>query len=388
MNPARPYDVVVAGGGPAGCAAALALARAGRRVLLADADNGPPKVGEALVAAGRVLLDDLGAADRVLGTGHLPCYANLSSWGSSAVHAVDFINDPHGHGWHLDRRLFDRQLREAARAAGAEVAEHTAVRRPVRHRNGRWSLTLRGRGDDRTVHCEWVVDATGRRAAIATRCGARRKTHDRLTAIHLTLAPAAGTEAADGSSLVASDEDGWWYTALLPSRRRLVAYFTDADLPAAALTTQTRFMQRTLAVRHLAQRARRHSPPPEATLRRAPAHSAHLDQVYGDGWIAAGDAAVAFDPLSAQGIITALYTGKSAGQAIDTQLRGDETALMDYTAKVRAAHTAYRHGLRTVYAQETRWPHRPFWARRLAATTPHRMEPHHDPATGSPPPRA
>ncbi|UKY47525.1 NAD(P)/FAD-dependent oxidoreductase [Streptomyces inhibens] len=371
MSPAAPYDVVVAGGGPAGCAAALALVRAGRTVLLADAGTGPPKAGEALVSMGRLLLADLGVDRPVLGTGHLPCHGNLSAWGSSELHAVDFINDPYGHGWHLDRPLFDRRLRAAARAAGAEVAERTAVRRPSRQRDGSWRLVLRDRsgGGERTVRCRWVVDATGRGAAIAVRSGARRRTGDRLTALHLVLDPAPQS-TTDGRSLVESDQDGWWYTALLPSRQRLVAYFTDPDLPVATGRGAERFRDGLLATRHVSRRARPHGltilPPP----RRAPAHSAHLDRVHGNGWTAAGDAAAAFDPLSSQGILTALYTGLSAGQAVDARLRGDRTALADYAAKVATARTTYQHGHRAVHARETRWADRPFWARRQRHTHP------------------
>ena len=61
-------------------------------------------------------------------------------------------------------------------------------------------------------------------------------------------------------------------------------------------------------------------------------------------WLAAGDAALAVDPLSSSGIVRALHTGEAAAYAIWRWLQGDGTAAQSYERELDAEFAQYLRG--------------------------------------------
>src|SRR5262245_37746741 len=335
------FDVAILGGGPAGSAAAIALARSRRRVLIIEKGSQKTfKVGESLPPAALPLLHELRVQERFVAAGHLASYGNQSAWGSDQLQSTDFIRDPNGIGWHLNRPVFDSMLRDVALESGADVAERTRVIDSERDPDGYWRLSLNEGARPQRISARWVIDCTGRRSWFARREGVRRESCDRLIAFVSVFARAdvPGSEPdLDSLTLIESVKDGWWYTSLVPRGRRVVVFFTDADTSPAKQASEIQgFINLLSETVHIRERLGSLHYKICGSPSGFAADTGRLERVVGDRWLAAGDACASFDPLSSQGILNALYSGLKAADALNSQLEADSEALRCYKDNVAA----------------------------------------------------
>jgi flavin-dependent dehydrogenase len=364
-------DVFILGAGPAGACAALNLARC-CRVLIIDREAIPkPRAGESLPPAANKLLADMGLLEEFKQQGHLACFGNQSRWNSSYINETDFLRDPGGHGWHLDRSQFENWLRQKAISRGATLlapARLEQLQSSEPDEQGYWQLTIKHGEKIHTVRARVLIDAGGRTPAIAKRLGATRIHRDRLVCSWLIGKDHASAENHSGLSYIESDEQGWWYTAPLPEARRIVAFHTDADHPSTTwMHTAELFLQKIHAHQYLARvmNGGDHARNLIAIeFGHTAANSAMTQPPAGNAWLSVGDAALSFDPLSSQGIFNALYTGLAAAESVYRYLKKEIGNFQEYSAQIERINQAYQAHIQQWYAVESRWNHSPFWQRR------------------------
>jgi flavin-dependent dehydrogenase len=349
------FDVLVAGGGPAGSTVALDLSRRGFQVAIIERSAYENfRVGETLSPEIRSLLAGLGVWEQFLASERLESYGIRTAWETPTARHHDFLYNPYGCGWHVDRAGFDAMLARAAERAGASLMVSARITALQQDANGAWVIEAVQEGKRRMLRGRWLVDATGRKAFLARKLGCRAKVVDRLIGA-TALLPRSGNAQW---TLIEAVENGWWYSAPLPGARTVFAYMTDSDLWEAS-----RWWELLQVAPLTSERAPACETRP--AVRVVSAASVLRRPVTGPNWIVAGDAALAFDPLSGQGIYKTIETGLRSAAAVARAFEGDTSGLAEYESWVVEGFRSYLAERHQFYRSVKRWPLSLFWQRRM-----------------------
>jgi flavin-dependent dehydrogenase len=144
-----------------------------------------------------------------------------------------------------------------------------------------------------------------------------------------------------------------------------VAYLSDGDLQ---LTKSARRAEGWLAILNTTEHTKARTESYESQIEIGPrmvaANSSRLRRAVGDSWLAVGDAAASYDPLSSQGIIMSVEMGLRAAETVQRYFLGDYQALEVYARSIDDMFIRYLLNMRFYYSQEARWSSYPFWRRR------------------------
>lgn len=288
-------DVVIAGAGPAGTAAALAAraARPDASVLLVDRAAFPrdKACGDAVSAHAVAILDRLGATSAVAGYAPARWFELATGEGTTVRAAL-----PPGT-FTVPRTVFDDRLVRAAQAAGATLHRHHVRRVELRSDGVALDGELAGRV---------LIAADGANSRVRRQLGAPRNPDRALAVAMRGYAPVPG----DAGQRIVLDEARWpayGWAFVVGDGTANVGWGmlrTGGEVSAAQLRARTSAMAPDLAVRGL----RAHHLP--LTTHRPPPAIGRV--------LLAGDAASLINPLSGEGIFYALLSGALAGRAAAT----------------------------------------------------------------------
>lgn len=352
--PQKSGDVLIVGAGLAGAAAALCLQRRGYRVILLDKESSAIwKIGETLAPEANYLIKQLGLEVVLQEGAHLKCPGILSSWGNAALSRSDFIFNPNGCAWQVDRALLECACVSAAAEVGATVVRGAPVRKVRRSLNG-WKIeTPRG-----TFNTLFLIDATGRSASVMKQTGINQIPLDRLVSIYVRTCDLS-SDGSDARTVIEAVPNGWWYTALTPGGQRTISFQTDVGILKNLQWYSSEWYLGALAdTKHLRKVIGNKILTIGFTPILTSARSVRLAQFAGPDWMAIGDAAFARDPLSGKGMTHALASGVAAADAFSKQ------KISNYVEAMEASWRLYMKLRLNVYTSERRWLELPFWSSR------------------------
>jgi flavin-dependent dehydrogenase len=345
MSTTSHYDVIIAGGGPAGSSAAIHLAQRGARVLLAEQKKFPrPKLcGEFISPECTTHFERLGVADQMFASG--PASLTETVFYSQGGAHVSVPSDWFSRGrvaLGLSRAEMDERLLRRAAQVGVDVHEDTQVVELTFTQDRIRGVRLRKGDADEVFSASLTIDATGRARSLArmaesvcsTQARVQRRTLVAFKA-HLRHAQVAAGACEiyfyrGGYGGLSSIENGLSNLCFIVNSRDVRALQSDPDRVMREIVCGNSRAAHTLRAAELA------APWIAVSLEGFGRHSV----APAPGLLTIGDAASFIDPFTGSGMLMALESGELAADAITKSLPEAENpeALRQLAENYRASY--------------------------------------------------
>jgi len=320
MNPSSHYDVIIAGGGPAGSSAAIHLSMRGARVLLVEQKKFPrPKLcGEFISPECAVHFERLQVAN-ALSAAHPADLAATVFYSRSGknVRVPSSWFGATGVALGLSRAEMDERLLRRASAAGAQVLEAAHATNVIFEDQTACGITIRQGARETTYHAPIIVDGTGRTRALTRRLAANAKRARRERAPMVAFkAHLEDTRIEPGACEIYFYRRGYGGLSSIEKGLSNLCFIASAGDVRACGADADRVMREVVCKNQRAAFTLKHARLNANWLAVSLEGFGRSSVAPMNGLLAIGDAASFIDPFTGSGILMALESGELAAEAI------------------------------------------------------------------------
>lgn len=315
----RNYDVVVVGGGPAGCMTAKYAAQEGASTLIIEDDA---KIGEPVQCAGLVSKRALEESELKNWSSFMNCELKGAVVHSQSSELV--LEAPDKQAFAIRRDLFDLALAKEAQNAGADIILGSKVKKVRTREDGRrLTITTATANGAQEIEARVVIGADGVRSTVAKSAGltvARRNLHCVQIEGEYEMEGAPFAEIFVGKT-VAPGFFAWTIPLGTDNNRARIGLCIDNRF--SAHSNPLHFLKRNLAEHPVIAKKYKGTVftrtagsipiPVDAGLRGRRQKTVKIDK--GTGILLVGDAAAQIKPVTGGGVYYGMKCGKIAGES-------------------------------------------------------------------------